>query len=128
VSSSAVRVLDLRAPLFASDEERLWCFTLDPKTAFSPDAGAARAEDYFVNAAGTSVDQIPPGRYLFHQSADDADGEASAAVLFREAVELQKEGLWRGETLDDRLYLRELAEEGAIVRQVLRPLADLEKH
>ncbi|MDR2313378.1 MAG: hypothetical protein LBE02_02465 [Spirochaetaceae bacterium] len=38
------------------------------------------------------------------------------------ALELQKEGLWERQKLEDRIYLRRLFEDGAPVIQILRPL------
>lgn len=127
MSPSAIRILDLRAPLTASDEERLSVFTLNPKIATSIDDASARPEDFFLGMPGKDIDQIPAGRYLFYQINGDSLGTVSPAELIHDAMELQKEGLWRGETLDDRLFLRELTEEGSTVRQLLRPLLSATK-
>ncbi|MDR2073025.1 MAG: hypothetical protein LBP60_06305 [Spirochaetaceae bacterium] len=44
------------------------------------------------------------------------------ADFIETAMELQKEGLWERQKLENRIYLRRLFEDGAPVIQILRPL------
>jgi hypothetical protein len=66
---------------------------------------------------------IPVGRYLFAQVRAEENGEVDAELFAAAAIELQKDGLWRGIPLERFIYLRLLAEEGGPVFQILRPIA-----
>jgi hypothetical protein len=62
--------------------------------------------------------ELPAGEYMFAQVRN---------ILSREefiwmAMEVQKEALWQRLSLEDRLYLRYLFEDGKEVTQVFRPL------
>ena len=66
---------------------------------------------------------IPAGRYLFAQfRAESLPVEAE--LLAEAAIEVQKDGLWRGVPMEPWVYLRFLSEEGGLACQVLRPIAD----
>jgi len=62
---------------------------------------------------------LSAGLYLFVQVA----GPTSLDQLAAEAIELQKEGVWNGESLGSVLYLRVLLEEQGLVHQLLRPVS-----
>ena len=108
-----VRTLDLRATLRREGSERFIAFDLSEEIARSIDVDA---EVYSRFLSGFPVEEIPAGKYLFYQE----NGEGDAPLIAEEALEVQKEGLWRGLKLGGRLYLRVLAEERGIVRQLIR--------
>jgi hypothetical protein len=108
-----VRTLDLRAALRAEDCESLTAYDLEDDIARSPEVDAAR---YASALSGVPADGIPAGRYLFLQM----QGAPTDDAVAEEALEVQREGLWRGLVLDSRLYLRVLAEERGVVRQLIR--------
>jgi len=112
-------------------DECLALFGLEPSSAvsLSPDPvnylqlptafGASSIHQTMVNETkvGTRL-ALPNGLYLFLQVA----GAASLNQLVEEAIELQKEGIWNGESLSPILYLRVLSEEQGLVHQLLRPM------
>ncbi|MDR3130616.1 MAG: hypothetical protein LBU18_03645 [Treponema sp.] len=61
--------------------------------------------------------ELPAGAYLFAQVRKHPD----AGTLINMIIEVQKEGLWEGLSLDERLYIRRLFEDGQMVTQVFRP-------
>ena len=108
-----VRTLDLRARLAAGGDGSLTAYDLDGELSRSPEVDVER---YALALTGAPVDAIPAGKYLFAQMR----GAPTDRLVAEEALELQKEGLWRGLELSPRLYLRVLDEEGGAVRQLLR--------
>jgi hypothetical protein len=109
---------------FPAGEEWLFCFGINPAQARSIEPSAA---DYLGplllrgrappgEAADTA--ELPPGNYYFAQERALLD---RGDTLFL-ALELQKEALWERRDPEDRLYLRYLAEDGAFVTQVWRPV------
>jgi hypothetical protein len=107
-------------------EELLFCFILDttqgrniepdPAVLLGPLAAAGSADP-----PGGAM-ELPRGRYLFAQERAFLDRED--VILM--AVELQKDGLWEGLGLENRLYLRYLHEEGSAVTQLFRPFKEPE--
>jgi hypothetical protein len=63
--------------------------------------------------------ELPAGTYLFTQVREPADTETLIDMI----IEAQQEGLWERLSLDDRLYIRYLCEDGKTVTQVFRPVA-----
>lgn len=110
--------------------EALFCLTIAPLRyqSWEPDpcsyleaaASAGRAEDALDPAEAGSRPgmELPAGIYLFAQIRDTADKE----TLIRLSIELQREGLRQGRTLDQRVYLRRLYEDGSPVTQLFRPV------
>jgi hypothetical protein len=116
--------------------EEVLCFGINPAEAHS---GEPAKENYLgpllfrgklrppppgMDKVGAGEEQegpdeeIPRGSYLFVQERIFLSREKTLEL----AVELQKEGLWEGLTLGDRLYIRRFFEEGIPVTQVWRPL------
>jgi hypothetical protein len=62
--------------------------------------------------------ELPAGAYLFAQAREPPDAD----TLINMIIEVQQEGLWQGLSLDDRLYIRRLFEDGQTVTQVFRPV------
>ncbi|MFA6507383.1 MAG: hypothetical protein WCT14_14890 [Treponemataceae bacterium] len=113
-----VRKLDLRAPIRREIGDRITAFDVNEKIANSPEVDLDTYTQSF--SLGVPVDEIPTGHYLFAQSP----GEGDDRTIAEEAVELQKEGLWKTLSLDTRLYLRVLSEESGSVRQLMRRIKD----
>ncbi len=111
-----VRTLDLRADLSPGNGESITVYELADPIGFSPDPSP---ELYSEALRGAPANKVPAGKYLFYQ----ADGAPEYPILAEEALEVQREGLWRGLRLSPRLYLRVLSEERGIVRQLLRGIA-----
>ncbi|MDR3116175.1 MAG: hypothetical protein LBU25_11735 [Treponema sp.] len=132
--------LDLRAPLVyrkAEDlspfthtglpEDSLFCFDLSPDQHLSIEP----AEDHYLGPvlfagtlpldpdtlAGPPLIELPQGTYMFAQVRELLGREGFIWL----ATEVQKEGLWQRLTLERRLYLRYLVEEGKTITQVFRP-------
>jgi hypothetical protein len=109
----------------AGPGERLFCFTLDAgqRRSIEPDParflGALIAAGGLVTGPGEPAGslELPAGNYLFAQQREVLDREAFIGM----AVELQKDGLWEGLELGERLYLRYLFEDGKAVTQAFRP-------
>jgi hypothetical protein len=114
--------------------ERLFCFAIDETQAQSiePDPAAFLGpliaggyEAAARSAEGQETIELPQGHYLFAQerrawsSGPPPSFERDEVVLM--AIEVQKDGLWERLTLEGRLYLRYLYEDGAMVAQVFRP-------
>jgi hypothetical protein len=139
------RRLELLAPLFYSParelipfrpetearieggEEMLFRFALDgvQGRSIEPDPAAFLGP---LGAAGSALSprrggglELPRGRYLFGQERRLLDREEMVFL----ALEMQKDGLWEGLCLEDRLYLRYLREGGGVVSQLFRPLSPL---
>jgi hypothetical protein len=64
--------------------------------------------------------ELPAGTYFFTQVREKLDPGAFIEL----ALELQKEGLWERLRLGKTVYFRTLWEDGAVVSQVLRPIAN----
>ncbi|MHB9293428.1 hypothetical protein Holit_02550 [Hollandina sp. SP2] len=131
--------LDLRAPLvYGKDpslspfayrnlpEESLFCFglALDQHLSIEPEADQYLGEVLFAGALTLHPDtaeplevELPQGTYMFAQVRKLLDQEE----FIWAATEIQKEGLWQRMKLENRLYLRYLAEEGETITQVFRP-------
>lgn len=62
--------------------------------------------------------ELPVGEYMFAQVREILNQDAFIGM----AMEVQKEGLWKRLSLEDRLYLRYLFEDGKGVTQIFRPL------
>jgi len=116
-----VRTLDLRADLAKEAEGRLTAYDLPEAMASTPSPD----EEAYAGAlaVGFAAESVPAGKYLFAQ----VQGAATPERVAEEALEQQREGLWRGFPLGARLYVRELAEERGIVRQYMRQLVDGEE-
>jgi hypothetical protein len=134
--------LELRAPLFysrdplpfppgdATSGELLFCFALDEAQAHSiePDpasflgpllaAGRSAGSSGHDEGDGETL-ELPRGHYLFAQERRDRPLEKDEVILM--AIEVQKDGLWERLTLEGRLYLRYLHEDGSAVTQIFRP-------
>jgi hypothetical protein len=134
--------LDLYAPLFYSKDmglkpfeytdllgENLFCFEIDPAQSLSIEP---EKEHYLGNfVCGGVLDpepspskepeifELPTGKYIFAQVQDILNQEKFIWM----AMEVQKQGLREGASLENRLYLRYLFEDGKGVTQVFRPLA-----
>jgi hypothetical protein len=61
--------------------------------------------------------ELPEGTYFFAQVQEPAGMETVINMI----IEVQQEGLWERFSLDDRLYIRRLFEDGQTVIQVFRP-------
>jgi hypothetical protein len=70
-----------------------------------------------VEAQGGGM-ELPAGKYLFAQVHESLNSGDSICL----ACEVQKDGLWEQECMENRLYLRRFREHGNAVTQVLRPL------
>jgi hypothetical protein len=62
--------------------------------------------------------ELSAGTYLFAQVRELPDMEKLIDMI----IEVQQEGLWERLSLDDRLYIRYLFEDGQPVTQVFRPV------
>jgi hypothetical protein len=140
--------LELRAPLLytrspdlvpfgpEADRERLFCFALDETQGKSiePDPaaflGPLLAAGYEPSAATANAAEtgsretleLPRGHYLFAQERrTPPNGPPGRDEVISMAIEVQKDGLWERLSLEGRLYLRYLYEDGSIVTQVFRP-------
>jgi hypothetical protein len=142
-----IMTLDLRAPLryrlstcadpfvAPAEGERIARFDLEAALASSLDADPASYlgspaliadaldPDTGGDAAAGEGTEIPAGRYLFAQMRVGDAGEVDAELFAAAAIEIQKDGLWRGIALESYVYLRLLAEEAGPVFQILRPIA-----
>lgn len=101
---------------------------LDPDTGgdTTPGDGAAGQAELggdMVDATEGAAIAIPAGKYLFAQIKTGEAGVVDAELFAAAAIEVQKEGLWRGIALERFVYLRLLAEEAGPVFQILRPIA-----
>ena len=95
--------------------ERLFCYTLNPKEAISVDPDP---ENYFSgNAEEVTVLKVSE-YYVTQEKKDDLEN----ADLIDIAIELQKEALWNRCKLDHKLYLRKLFEDNSSVTQLWRPI------
>jgi hypothetical protein len=132
---SAVGLVDsLRFPACGTDRrEVLFRMALDPSQSRSiePDrtafpgrlvtAGAAAGPDAEGEGTGDGKApdplELPAGTYFFAQIREPSGME----TLIDMVIEVQREGLWERFSLDDRLYIRRLFEDGQTVIQVFRP-------
>lgn len=137
--------LRFRAPEFARGEI-LFFMALDPSQSRSiePDrrafpgrlvmAGTLSPAGGAGNSAGTEAPldglstpseaesgplELSAGTYLFTQVRELPDPEKLIDMI----IEVQQEGLWERVSLDERLYIRYLFEDGQPVTQVFRPVA-----
>jgi hypothetical protein len=146
MQEEGARRLELLAPLFytpaadldpfprgtgpwgaAEGREFLFCFDIDgpqgrsiepePPALLGPLRAAGFAEIADSPGRPEGGLELPRGRYLFAQERTLLDREA----VIRAAVEMQKDGLWERLCLENRLYLRYLREDGAVVTQLFRP-------
>jgi hypothetical protein len=83
-----------------------------------PIQGGVESPSEEGNNPGKGSFRIPPGKYFFVQCREPPSLEAVAQVN----AEAQREALWRGLHITDRLYVRFLVEEEGLVFQILRPL------
>jgi hypothetical protein len=79
--------------------------------------GEVLAAGMAASSAGLGP-ELPTGRYLFTQVREIASRER----ILDMAAEQQREGLWQGLIMEDRLYLRYLYEDEKPVTQIFRPL------
>lgn len=115
--------------------EILFLMALDPSQSrnFEPDrrafpgcltaAGRALLPGEAQGRAGEPSEllELPAGTYLFTQVREPADTE----TLINMIIDTQQEGLWERLSLDDRLYIRYLREDGKTAAQIFRPAAGL---
>jgi hypothetical protein len=67
--------------------------------------------------------ELPAGTYLFTQVREPPGAETlNTETLIDMIIEVQREGLWEKLSLDERLYIRRLFEDGQTVTQVFRPV------
>jgi hypothetical protein len=113
--------------------ETLFRMAIDPSQSrnFEPDrrafpgrlvaAGKALFPEGAERRAGepAGLFELPAGTYLFTQVREPVDTETLIDMI----IEVQQEGLWERLSLDDRLYIRYLCEDGKAVTQVFRPVA-----
>lgn len=113
------------------NEDFLLFFNMDPKECCSilPEKSSLLGSLVFTGsrrhtetASVTDIETltIPQGEYIFMQCRD-------SAVLNKEdwldmAIELQKDGLWERNKLNNELYIRFLYEDGLFVTQIFRPV------
>lgn len=97
--------------------------TLDPDTDGDTTNGHAELGGDMVDATEGAAIAIPAGKYLFAQIKSGEAGAVDAELFAAAAIEVQKEGLWRGIAFERFVYLRLLAEEAGPVFQILRPIA-----
>ncbi|MDR0387064.1 MAG: hypothetical protein LBH57_03415 [Treponema sp.] len=125
----------LRFPSCGTDrEEVLFRLALDPSqsrsiepdraafpgrlvTAGSP-AGRKEEGEGSGNVNAPDLLELPAGTYFFAQVREPALG---TETLINMIIEVQQEGLWERFSLDERLYIRRLFEDGRAVVQVFRP-------
>lgn len=142
--SLTIYTLDLRAPFIyaigaATDpfitpiyEEQIACFSIPPDLALSivPDSNTYlgplrftgfKPAEAIAEAIEVTDCTIPKGLYLFAQIREKPERDLFTAL----AIEVQKEGLWRGLQMEQVVFMRVLKEENAFVTQVLRPLASI---
>jgi hypothetical protein len=115
------------APRFGAPPEQLFCFAINPAQGSSIEpkpelflgallfAGEASAPP--PDAAPRTPVQLPASVYLFTQRREALRREE----CIRLAIEQQKDGLWERHTLQDKLYVRYLFEDGKPVTQLFRP-------
>lgn len=138
--SLTIYTLDLRAPFIyaigaATDpfitpiyEEQIACFSIPPNLTQSiePDINTYLGPLRFTGFKPTEAIEvtdctIPKGLYLFAQIRERPERDLFTAM----AIEVQKEGLWRGLQMEQVVFMRVLKEEDEFVTQVLRPLASI---
>jgi hypothetical protein len=96
--------------------------TLDPDTGGDTAPGDGASGD-MVGATDGAAIAIPAAKYLFAQMRVGEAGAVDAELFAAAAIEVQRDGLWRGIALERFVYLRLLAEEAGPVFQILRPIA-----
>lgn len=135
--------LDLRAPfeyskitlsdpfVFPNAREGAVLFQLDSQlcTQFDGDPLLLLGKPILGGIESTSTEgdifeagilRIPQGKYFFVQRREGP----SLKEVARLNAEAQREALWRGLRLTDRLYVRFLLEEEGPTFQILRPLGE----
>jgi hypothetical protein len=134
-----VQADDLKYPMFTADAgECLFGFeieagqyrNIEPEAAvFIGNGGAPFFRGRLSPLPPASCSLLPTicsletGLYLFMQCREAVDWEGILTM----ALEIQKEGLWEGFTLDRKLFLRYVFEDGAMVTQVWRPALGMER-
>jgi hypothetical protein len=136
--SLSIYTLDLRAPFIYSRvtiedpftqplyEEQVTCFTLDKAacTSIEPDPNQYLGSIFFTGIQTNEKQDvencsIPKGMYLFAQLRELPNKELFTAM----AIEVQKEGLWRGLNIEPIVFMRILKEDDGLVTQVFRPIS-----
>jgi hypothetical protein len=106
--------------------ELLLCFEIDRRQGGRIDPQADGFLERLVfsgkgdgKAAGSKREVcLPAGQYLFTQKRKILDRGECIGM----AIEQQKDGLWERLRLENRLYIRCLAEDGGRVTQFFRPI------
>ncbi|AEJ20182.1 hypothetical protein [Gracilinema caldarium] len=137
--SLSIYTLDLRAPFMYSRnvmddpfiqpiyyEEQIACFSLDKEAckAIEPDINQFLGPILFTGIQTNEIQEvehcsIPKGLYLFAQLREFPNKELFTAM----ALEVQKEGLWRGLSMEPIVFMRVLKEDDGLVTQVFRPIS-----
>jgi hypothetical protein len=106
-------------------------FKLDPKECCSilPEKSSllrsiiftgSRRHTETASVTETEALLMPQGEYIFMQCRDNAALKKEDWLDM--AIELQKDGLWERNKLNNELYIRFLFEDGMFVTQIFRPV------
>ncbi|MDR1904685.1 MAG: hypothetical protein LBQ88_20665 [Treponema sp.] len=113
------------APLDAATEEQIYHYEINHAEAQSIEPREGHYLSELIEwgiikqaAAQGEYMELPAGKYLFAQVHESLNREDSIHL----ACEVQKDGLWEQEHMENHLYLRYFHEHGNAVTQILRPL------